>query len=1052
MKKYLVTLLMFLGIAVGAMAQNTMEVVGTVTDVNGEPIIGATVSIKNATGLGAITDIDGNYKIKVKEYQTLLFTYMGFQSVEKLIKPDMTRVDVQLTEEKVNAVDEVVVLGMGTQKKLTVTGAVTNVNMEDLKHYNTSNFSNTLAGNVPGIIAFQSSGQPGKNTSEFWIRGISTFGASSKAYILVDGFERENIDDINIEDIESFSVLKDASATAIYGSKGANGVILITTKHGKAGKIQISGKVETSYNTRTITPEFVSGDEYANYINEARVTRNIGVLYQPVELEIIKNNLDPDLYPNVDWQDLLLKNGAWSTRANINFSGGGETARYYASMAYTNDEGMYKTDSTLKDKYDTNANYKRYNYRMNLDIDITKTTLLKLGVSGNLNKRNSPGLGDDSVWGQLFGYNALYSPLVYSNGYYPYKAPTGSSGDNYVNPWVSSTQTGYNTEWDNNIQTNVTLEQNLDFITKGMKFTGRFGYDTYNSNKISHRKMPALYTARKRDTETGEIIFDKVRDIQDMTQSSSNSGSRREFLDLLLHWDRTFLQAHTFAVNLKYTQDQDISTQNLGSDIKNSISKKHQGLAAQATYNYKNRYFFDYNFGYNGSENFADGHRWGFFPAYSMAWNIGEEPLVQKNFPWINMFKIRYSHGKVGADTTGGDRFPYLYTIIRKSYKDGDRTIEIPGYTFGQDYNSNRFLGTYYFQVASPSVTWEVAKKDDIGVDLVLFDNKFSLTFDYFYESRTGIYMPRKYLNALAGLESMPKANVGSVTTKGFDGNFKFDQRIGEVNLTVRGNMTYSKNKIGEYDEENNVYGYQNQSGYRINQIRGLIAEGLFKDYDDIRNSPKQEFGTYQPGDIKYKDVNGDGVVNSGDECAIGATSTPNLIYGLGVSVQWKGFDFNLHFQGAGKSTGLLIGKCVYAFSEGQWGNVFKGMLDDRWVDASTAAQLGIQANENPNATYPRLSYGGNSNNYRNSTFWLRDGRYLRLKNLDFGYTLPKQVVNKLHFQNIRFYVSGTNLFFLSKEFSLWDPEMLGSTDDNNHRGEAYPITKAVTVGVQVSL
>ncbi len=1049
MKKYLATLFMFLGLTVSALAQNTMEVVGTVTDAFGEPIIGANVTIKDASGLGAITDIDGNYKIKVNEYQTLLFSYIGFETVSELVKPGMNRIDVKLAEEKINAVDEVVVTGMGTQKKLTLTGAVTNVNMDDLKHYNTSNFSNTLAGNVPGIIAFQSSGQPGKNTSEFWIRGISTFGASAKAYILVDGFERENIDDINIEDIESFSVLKEASATAIYGSKGANGVILITTKHGKAGKININGKIESSYNTRTITPQFVSGADYASYVNEARVTRNLGVLYQPVEMEIIRNGLDPDLYPNVDWQDLLLKNGAFSTRANVNVSGGGETARYFASIAYTNDEGMYKTDSALKNKYDTNANYKKYNYRMNLDIDITKTTLLKLGVSGNLNKRNSPGLGDGSVWGQLFGYNALYAPLVYSNGYYPYKAQPGVTDDNksnYVNPWVSSTQTGYNTEWDNNIQTNVTLEQNLDFITKGLRFTGRFGYDTYNSNAISHRKMPALYTARNRDTETGELVFDKIYDIQDMKQSTSNSGSRREFLDLLLHWDRTFLKAHTLGANVKFTEDQNITTQNLGDDIKNSISRKNKGLAAQLTYNYKNRYFLDGNFGYNGSENFSDGHRWGFFPAYSLAWNIGEEPFIQEKFPMINMFKIRYSHGKVGSDATGNDRFPYLYTIARHSYKDGDNDVSIPGYTFGQTAGTNEYRGTRYTQVASMDVTWEVAKKDDIGVDLVLFDNKFSLTVDYFSEHRTGIYMARKYLSAIVGLQSTPKANVGSVSSKGFDGNFKYEQRFGDVNFTIRGNMTYSKNKIGDYDEEYNVYSYQYQRGYRVGQVRGLIAEGLFKDYDDIRNHPKQMFGDVQPGDIKYKDVNGDGIVDGLDECAIGATDRPNLIYGLGVSVAWKGFDFNLHFQGAGKSTFMTYGKCVYAFSENQWGNIFKGMLDDRWVDASTAAILGIQANEDPNATYPRLSYGGNSNNFRNSTFWLRDGRYLRLKNLDFGYTLPKQIVNKIHFQNIRFYVSGTNLFFISKKFGMWDPESL------QPRGEDYPITKSITAGVQVSL
>lgn len=1044
---------MLLGLTISAWAQNAMEVVGTVTDATGEPIIGANVTIKDASGLGAITDIDGNYKIKVKEYQTLLFSYIGFETVEQLVKPGMSRIDIKLAEEKVNAVDEVVVTGMGTQKKLTLTGAVTNVNMDDLKHYNTSNFSNTLAGNVPGIMAFQSSGQPGKNTSEFWIRGISTFGAGSSAYILVDGFERENIDDINIEDIESFSVLKDASATAIYGSKGANGVILITTKHGKAGKININGKVETSYNTRTITPKFVSGADYASYVNEARVTRNLGVLYQPVEMEIIRNGLDPDLYPNVDWQDLLLKNGAWSTRANVNLSGGGETARYFASIAYTDDEGMYKTDAALKNKYDTNANYKRYNYRMNLDIDVTKTTLLKLGVSGNLNKRNAPGLGDDKVWGQLFGYNALYSPLVYSNGYYPYKAQPGVNNDNrdnYVNPWVSSTQTGYNTEWDNNIQTNVTLEQDLSFITKGLRFTGRFGYDTYNSNRISHRKLPALYTARNRDTETGELVFDKINDVQDMTQSTSNDGSRREFLDLLLHWDRMFWQAHTFGVNVKFTEDQNITTQNLGDDIKNSISRKNKALAAQFTYNFKNRYFLDYNFGYNGSENFADDHRWGFFPAYSIAWNIGEEPFIQKNLPWVNMFKVRYSHGKVGNDKMyeGNDliRFPYLYTIERDSYDPTNDKYHVE-YIFGQTQSiASTYGSAYYRQVASNNVTWEVAKKDDIGVDLVLLDNKFSLTVDYFSENRTGIYMRRSFLSAIVGLESTPRANVGSVSSKGFDGNFKYEDRFGDVSFTVRGNMTYSKNKIGEYDEENNVYSYQYQRGYRVNQVRGLIAEGLFKDYDDIRNHPKQMFGDVQPGDIKYKDVNGDGVVNDGDECAIGATSRPNLIYGLGLSVAWKGFDFNLHFQGAGKSTFMTLGKCVYAFSEGQWGNIFKGMLEDRWVDSETAAKLGLKANEDPNATYPRLSYGGNANNFRNSTFWLRDGRYFRLKNLDVGYTLPKQIVNKIHFQNIRFYVAASNLFLIYAKFRDWDPESL------QPRGEDYPITKSVTAGVQVSL
>ncbi len=459
-------------------------------------------------------------------------------------------------------------------------------------------------------------------------------------------------------------------------------------------------------------------------------------------------------------------------------------------------------------------------------------------------------------------------------------------------------------------------------------------------------------------------------------------------------------------------------------------------------YKRQSRYFADFNFGYNGSENFADGHRWGFFPAWSVAWNVGEEPWVKNKVSWLDMFKIRFSNGRVGSDATGSNRFPYLYTLEQSGN----------GYIWGQN-GQNAYGSVRYRQVASEYVTWEVATKNDLGIDLVLFNNKFSLTMDYFDEKRTGIFQERRFLPTTVGLEywdnggwNYPKANVGAVSSRGFDGNFSYNDKFGDVGLTVRGNITYSKNRIDEYDEENNVYAYQNQYGYRVDQVRGLIALGLFKDYDDIRNSPVQEFGTVQPGDIKYKDVNGDGVVNNGDVCAIGATSRPSLIYGLGFTITWKGLDFNVHLQGAGKSTFPTYGKCVWAFSESQWGNIFKGTLDNRWVDRETAVKLGIQANEDPNATYPRLSYGGNSNNDRNSTFWLRDGRYLRLKNIDIGYTLPKRIVNAIHFQSIRVYVAGTNLFFLHKKFDTWDPESL------QPRGEDYPITKAITAGLQVNI
>nr|WP_320038045.1 TonB-dependent receptor [uncultured Bacteroides sp.] len=1024
MKNFIITCIMLLGLSLNVLAQETVVVSGVVTEKTGEPIIGVNITVSDKPGLGTITDINGRYKIKVEQYSKLVYSFVGYEKVVILVKDNHT-INVKMSESTSSILGEVVVTAVGTQKKLTVTGAISTVNVDDLNRNPSSSLSNSLAGNVAGVMAMQTSGQPGKNFSEFWIRGISTFGASSGAYVLVDGFERD-LNDINIEDIASFSVLKDASATAIYGSKGANGVVLITTKHGKAGKINIDAKVETSYNTRTITPKFEDGITYANYLNEARVTRNQSPMYQPEELEILRLGLDKDLYPNVNWKDLLLKDGAMSYRANLNMNGGGSTARYFVSASYIEEEGMYNTDKTLKKDYNTNANYKRWNYRMNTDIDITKNTLLKVGVSGSLAMRNSPGLGDSEVWGELFGYSPISTPVLYSDG----KVPALGTG-NKTNPWVAATQTGYNENWSNNIQTNVTLEQKLDFITKGLRFEGRFGYDTNNNNWINRHRWPEQWKAERKRNSNGEIVWTKVSDPSDMKQESSSDGNRREFFDAMLNWNRDFKLNHV-GLTTKYTQDSYIQTQNLGDDIKNSISKRNQGFAGRATYNWNYRYFLEFNFGYTGSENFAKGHQFGFFPAFSAAWNVAEEKLVKDNFKWINMFKVRFSHGKVGNDNMGNERFPFLYTI------EGTNT----GYQWAQNGGDRFYSGMHYTQVSSPNVTWEIATKNDLGVDLSLFKDKLSATVDYFDEKRTGIYMSRNYLPSIVGLESTPKANVGSVRSRGFDGNFTFREKVGAVDLTVRGNVTYSKNEVIEKDEENNVYPYQMEKGYRINQAKGLISLGLFKDYDDIRNSPRQDFGIYQPGDIKYKDVNGDGIINDGDQVAIGATTKPNLIYGLGASASWKGLDVNVHFQGSGKSTYFINGKCVYAFSEGEWGNVMKGMLDDRWVSADIS---GDPSTENPNASYPRLSFGGNGNNYRNSTFWLRDGSYVRLKTVDIGYTIPKNVVNKLHFNNVRIFLVGTNLLTWSS-FKLWDPELA------DPRGESYPLSKSVTMGLSVNL
>ena len=1015
---------LLLSCILGAQAQESIVVTGVVTDKNKEPLVGVNITVGDMVGLGTITDINGKYKIKMEPYHRLIFSYIGFDKVEVLVKEQRV-INVAMQESEASVIDEVVITGTGAQKKLTVTGAVTNVNVADLKVNPTGSISNALAGNVAGVLAMQTSGQPGQNSSEFWIRGISTFGASNAALVLVDGFER-NLDEINIEDIETFVVLKDASTTAIYGSRGANGVILITTKHGKAGKINIDAKVETTYNTRTITPDFVNGYNYASMINEARITRAQEPLYQPYELEILRLGLDPDLYPNVNWKDVLMKDGAMTYRGTVNMNGGGATARYFVSASYIEEQGMYKTDENLRKDYDTNANAKRWNYRLNTDIDITKSTLLKVGVSGSLKKVNEPGLGGD-IWHSIMGQTPISIPLVYSNGYIP------AYGTGYqTNPWVLATQTGYNEVWENKIQTNVTLEQKLDFITKGLSFVGRFGYDTNNKNNIKHEKWPEQWKAQRFRDENGELVFERISTEQKMRISSGASGERLEFFEAILQYDRGFKEHH-LGGTLKYNQDSKIMTVNIGDDIKKSIPRRHQGLAGRVSYNWNYRYFADFNFGYSGSENFATGHQFGFFPAFSVAWNIAEEPIIKKSLKWMNMFKLRYSYGKVGNDNFGDNvRFPYMYTIGSGG-----------GYQWA-DYNYDKnFGGKIYTDLASNNVTWEIATKHDIGVDLSLFNDKFTATIDYFHEQRDGIYMTRDHLSSMIGLNGKrPKANVGSVLSEGFDGNFAYKQKVGDVNLTIRGNMTYSKNEILERDEAYNVYEYQMDEGHRVDQAKGLIALGLFKDYDDIRNSPRQDFGSVQPGDIKYKDVNGDGVINDGDRVAIGATTKPNLIYGMGISAQWKGLDVNLHFQGAGKSTFFIDGPSVYAFSSGTWGNILSDLVENRWIDSSISNN---PATENPNASYPRLSYGGSGNNFRQSTYWLRNGSYLRLKTLEIGYSLPKSMVNKIHFNSMRLFFIGTNLLTFSS-FKLWDPE-LGSSN-----GEKYPLAKMFTLGLSVNL
>ena len=596
-----------------------------------------------------------------------------------------------------------------------------------------------------------------------------------------------------------------------------------------------------------------------------------------------------------------------------------------------------------------------------------------------------------------------------------------------MNPWAASTQTGYQEHWNNKMQADITLEQKFDFITKGLKFVGRFGMDTNNAQWNNRKKLPEMWKVEQNRDSDGKLVPTKVRGEEIMSQQSSSTGERKEYLEAELHYNRSFSD-HLIGGVLKYTQDKIINTTS-NSDVMQGIDRRHQGLAGRFTYGWKYRYFVDFNFGYNGSENFAPNHQFGFFPAYSAAWNIAEEPIVKKHLKWMNMFKLRYSYGKVGNDTMN-DRFPYLPSFGNSSGN---------GFNYSDLETSYFYDGLTYTKYATTNVTWEIATKHDIGIDFSLWDDRFTGTIDYFYERRDGIYQSRSFIPVSVGLNSSLSyaTNVSAVSSRGLDGNFGFKQKIGNVNLTLRGNITYSKSKILEYDEEVTNYKYTLATGFQVSQPRGLIAEGLFKDYDDIRNSAKQTWGDVMPGDIKYRDVNGDGIVNDKDYVPIGATNRPNLIYGFGFSAQWKGFDVNVLFQGAGKSTFFIDGYTVYPFKDGDWGNILTDVVkSNRWI---------LGENEDPNAKYPRLSYGGNNNNYQSSTYWMRNGSYLRLKNLEVGYTIPKSIVNKIRLNNIRIYFMGTNLVTFSS-FKLWDPE-LGSSN-----GQVYPLSKAYTLGLTINI
>jgi len=1012
MKNILIAMfLMSLACHLSAQKKDNITVAGTVMDKNGETLIGVSVVPKGQPGKGAITDIDGKFRLRnLSKNTTLVFSFIGYTPLEEVIVGSKEGMKITL-EEKVSNLDEVVVVGQGTQRKISVVGAITSVSPASLQVPATS-VSNMLGGRVPGIISVTRSGEPGKDFSAFWIRGISTFGANSSALVLIDGVEG-NLNNLDPSDIESFSVLKDASATAVYGVRGANGVVVVTTNRGRAGKLVVNFKTSKTLSYSARQPNYVDAATYGALANEARVVRGLTPKYTDLDLALFGSGLDSDLYPNVNWRDVILKDHTWDTQHYLSASGGGTNARFFMSLGYLNKEAVFKQDQSAH-TYNTNVDYSKYSFRANIDMDLTKTTLLSLGLDQTIVNQNAPGYGDDNdaLWSAQANLTPVLVPVKYSNGQLP---AYGSNADQ-MSPYVLLNYTGYKQTNINSGKVNISLTQSLGFITKGLSVNGLFSYVNNGGQNIKRYKLPDLYYATGRLND-GSLDTRRTMSKADISYSSTAYVDRQSYFELRTNYERIFGDHRVSGLLHYYVQNYSTST---ATTAIAAIPKKYQALSGRATYSFKDTYFIEGNVGYTGSENFKPGSQYGWFPAVAAGWVPTQYNWTKENIPFFNYFKFRYSIGKVGNDRITDTRFPYLTTVKGSNNS-----------TWGSS-------GTTEDQVGSDNLRWETAKKYDFGIDTHFWHDKFDLTVDFFKDVRTGIFQQR-VLPSEVGVVTAPWANVGAMKSTGVDGNLSYTQQIGkDFSMTFRGNFTFAQNEVTNWEQADIRYPYQSYTGVPYGVLRGLVALGLFKDKADVASSPRQTFRSeVLPGDIKYKDVNGDGIINADDEVPLSYSNTPQIQYGFASEFRWKNWSLSIFFEGTGKANFFYGGSGYYPFAWESTGNVLDIVADqnNRWTPASYS---GTTATENPNARFPRLTYGNNENNNRASTFWLADASYLRLKNVEVSYRLVKPWLKKCGVSCVTFSLYGDNLACWDK-VKIWDP---GQASSN---GAVYPLQRTFT-------
>lgn len=1013
--------------------QQKQTITGTIlTGDTNEPAIGATVYLRNST-TGTVTDVNGKYSITVEGIGGVLeFSYIGYKKQEVAVTGQKT-IDIVLQPDT-EVLEEVVVVGYGSQKKESVVGAISTLDVTKLTVPGSS-ISNALAGQLSGIVAMSRSGEPGKNSAaDFYIRGVSSFKGTSTPLVLVDGIERD-LDLVDTDDIASFSILKDASASAVYGVRGANGVILITTKKGSVGKPQVNVRTEFGFTQPTKRPQMLGSAEWAELYNEAYGSQ----YYSPEDIEKYRTNADPDLYPNVDWFDALFDDMAANQRVNLNITGGSDIVKYYVSGAFYNESSIYKNAGNIYG-YNPSIRYNKFNFRANVDLNLTKSTVVNFNLANIYEKSFGPGYGDTDadIWSYTFMTSPNAFPVQYSDG-----KLSGPSSDSGNNPWNMLAHSGYREQFWNSAQSLIGVTQDIGELwkpLKGLTANIKFSWDAWNTTLQRRSKIESFYHARGR-AEDGSLIYDRNDEgiwipvhtgDENLSFLIGRSGTMTRYLEGSLTYNRVFNEIHRVGALLLYNQKIHTNTQAGSGD--DALPYKNQGLAARATYAFKDTYFAEVNLGYNGSENFARGHRFGFFPAVAVGWMMSNEKWFQPATKVIDMLKLKASYGKVGNDDIGGQRrWVYESTIVNSG-----------SWNYGSD-GSQGGTGIRIGEVENLNASWEEALKINAGIEFSLF-NKVRVQADYFREERSGIFLQRAGLPAIVGVSTIPYVNIGKTLNQGFDATVEYTHQVNkDLMLTARGNFTFNRNELLNNDEPDWEYKYQNRIGKPFGsggslQPFGLVAIGLFESQEEIDNSPVQNFGEYRVGDIKYQDINGDGQIDSQDQIAIGYTNLPEITYGFGGTAQYKNWDFNIFFQGVARTSFFLNGSSIRTpFSSGNMERaaINEDIYGNVWMSTNTPEQ-------NANVTYPRLSMGsggaGASNNSQASTWWLRDGSFLRLKSVEIGYSLPKSLLQKSFIKSLRFYAAGNNLLQFSP-FKLWDPEK-GSSD-----GSGYPLNRMFSIG-----